>query len=118
MEKRAERLKKEQFVKEKRLREVILPTYTTLELYISNEPSRISLITLSSSVDDLVHTFDSINRQSGVDTWALTLILSRDQASSINNVDEDSQVFLDSLQDITDSNSRSAFSSSQVVNLM
>ena len=29
-------------------------------------------------------------------------------------VDEDSQAFLDSLQDITDSNSRSAFSSSQV----
>ena len=33
-------------------------------------------------------------------------------------VDEDSQAFLDSLQDITDSNSRSAFSSSQVAFLL
>ena len=32
----------------------------------------------------------------------------------MDKVDEDSQAFLDSLQDITDSNSRSAFSSSQV----
>ncbi|KAL5272041.1 hypothetical protein ACHWQZ_G000297 [Mnemiopsis leidyi] len=55
MSKRAERLKKEQFVKEKRLKE----------------------------------------------------------ARSMDKVDEDSQAFLDSLQDITDSNSRSAFSSSQ-----
>ncbi|XP_063691634.1 claspin-like isoform X2 [Bolinopsis microptera] len=55
MEKRTERLKREQFVKEKRIKE----------------------------------------------------------ASKMNRVDEDSQAFLDTLQDITDSNSRSAFSSSQ-----
>ena len=49
-----------------------------------------------------------------VEITHLQLTMFFSQARSMDKVDEDSQAFLDSLQDITDSNSRSAFSSSQV----